>query len=94
MGVPASKCIIRAGKHYKVIFSDTKRSCQCIDHRIRKHDCKHIRLMLQTLKVPDKPQDWFSAAQKLVTNQAQKEHCAEPDVGNAATVQHKKRRTK
>lgn len=59
-----------AGKHYKVEFSDEKRKCACVDHRIRKHDCKHIRLMLQTLGVQDNPSDWYAAAKRLVQSQA------------------------
>jgi hypothetical protein len=82
-----------AGKHYKVVLSDSKRSCQCIDHRIRRHDCKHIRLMLQTLKIADKPQDWFSATQKLVKHQAQQVG-AQAEPRHAALATPKKRRKK
>jgi hypothetical protein len=41
-----------------------------VDHRVRKHDCKHIRLMLKTLRVEHKPEDWFVAVQQLVSAQA------------------------
>lgn len=61
---------VHAGKHYKVELTDKGRKCQCVDHRIRKHDCKHIRLMLKTLGVESKPEDWFVAAQQLVSAQA------------------------
>lgn len=30
-------------KHYLVTLSNKQHSCQCIDFRIRKHECKHIR---------------------------------------------------
>ena len=62
--------MLAAGKHYKVEFTNEKRKCQCIDHRIRKHDCKHIRLMLKTMGIEAHPQEWPAAAHALVTAQA------------------------
>jgi hypothetical protein len=60
-----------AGKHYKVELNDEKRKCQCVDHRIRRHDCKHIKLMLKMLGIEKKPQAWLRATQQLVKTQAQ-----------------------
>ncbi|MEW5311885.1 MAG: hypothetical protein WDW38_003564 [Sanguina aurantia] len=34
------------GSHYTVRLFDDRRSCECMDHRTRRHDCKHIRLIL------------------------------------------------
>lgn len=76
-------------------MTDEKRTCQCVDHRIRKHDCKHIRLMLQTLGIPNSPAEWYAAAQRLVTSQASGERAtADPgDTGPAASAGSKRART-
>ncbi len=37
--------------HYTVTLSDDRHACQCVDFRIRKHECKHIRCALE----PDVP---------------------------------------
>ena len=29
--------------HYNVTLSDVRQTCQCVDFRIRRHNCKHIR---------------------------------------------------
>ena len=39
------------GKHYVIFLSNERRRCQCPDHRIRQHDCKHIRLVLEQLGI-------------------------------------------
>ncbi len=39
------------GTHYTVRLSDARRVCNCMDCRIRKRDCKHIRLLLAKLLV-------------------------------------------
>ena len=31
------------GTPYTITLTDERRRCQCVDHRIRKRDCKHIR---------------------------------------------------
>lgn len=46
------------GNNYQVTLTDDKRKCQCMDHRIRRHDCKHIRLILANLNCVDAPQNW------------------------------------
>lgn len=35
--------------HYYVRLRDEKHVCDCIDHKSRRHDCKHIRLILTSL---------------------------------------------
>lgn len=82
---------LRAGKHYKVTMTDEKRTCQCVDHRIRKHDCKHIRLLLQTMGISDSPGEWFSAAQRLVTSQAANVAAAGPEAAGPAAPRSSKR---
>ncbi|GIL95975.1 hypothetical protein Vretimale_1896 [Volvox reticuliferus] len=47
------------GNHYTVRLSDGRRSCQCMDCRVRKRDCKHIRLTLEKLQISDKPAQWY-----------------------------------
>ncbi|KXZ46348.1 hypothetical protein GPECTOR_44g27 [Gonium pectorale] len=42
------------GNHYTVRLSDAKRSCQCMDCRVRKRDCKHIRLILGKLQAVER----------------------------------------
>eukprot|EP00892_Ulva_mutabilis_P006976 jgi/Ulvmu1/4650/UM002_0381.1 len=54
------------GKHYKIEFTGEKRSCQCPDHRIRKRDCKHIRLLLKSLCIENDPSSWKSATANLI----------------------------
>lgn len=48
------------GNHYVVSLSDGGvRKCQCMDHRVRKRDCKHIRLILGRLGIAaDSSDDW------------------------------------
>lgn len=45
-GVKGSK-----GNIYRVVFCDKGRSCACMDYRLRRRDCKHIRLVAQQLGV-------------------------------------------
>jgi hypothetical protein len=59
-----------AGSHYKVVLKDGKRTCACIDHRIRKHDCKHIRLLLKSLSIEEHPEKWRDATKRSVCKQA------------------------
>jgi len=46
------------GSHYNVELKDPAPTCQCVDYRIRKRICKHQKLVLLQLGIPDKPQDW------------------------------------
>ena len=47
------------GSHYNVELKDPAPSCQCVDYRIRKRICKHQKLVLLQLGIPDAPQDWY-----------------------------------
>lgn len=57
------------GNHYKIKFSDgeKKRSCTCLDHRFRRHDCKHIRLVLQQLGLDkdEEKEKWREAVMRM-----------------------------
>lgn len=57
------------GNKYEVLLSDEKRKCQCLDHRLRKRDCKHIKLVLKQLETSDDPDNWFDAVNKMVAKQ-------------------------
>ncbi|KAG2446873.1 hypothetical protein HYH02_008029 [Chlamydomonas schloesseri] len=46
------------GNTYQVVLSDAKRTCTCPDHRFRRHDCKHIKLVLAKLHIPRQPKRW------------------------------------
>lgn len=47
------------GSHYNVELKDPAPSCQCVDYRIRRRICKHQKLVLLQLGIPDQPQDWY-----------------------------------
>ncbi|KAK9812653.1 hypothetical protein WJX72_001341 [[Myrmecia] bisecta] len=51
------------GTHYKVTLSEeAKAACQCMDFRIRRRICKHQRLVLGQLGLPeDSPKGWRQA---------------------------------
>ncbi|KAK9801344.1 hypothetical protein WJX73_007385 [Symbiochloris irregularis] len=49
------------GKHYKVALQDEKQTCQCMDYRLRRHACKHIRLVLTQLGIVDAASEWHEA---------------------------------
>lgn len=46
------------GNHYVVRLNDQKNTCTCLDHRFRRHDCKHIRLIHEQMGIADAPQQW------------------------------------
>lgn len=46
------------GDPYMITLNDTKHKCTCLDHRFRRHNCKHICLVLSELGVLDAPEDW------------------------------------
>lgn len=50
------------GNHYMVTLSNAQHTCNCIDFKIRKRMCKHIRLVLSSLGVEDSPGDWKEVA--------------------------------
>ncbi|KAL0034814.1 hypothetical protein WJX77_008386 [Trebouxia sp. C0004] len=59
------------GSHYNVELKDPAPSCQCVDYRIRKRICKHQKLVLLQLGIPDKPQDWHKAVSAKLDELAQ-----------------------
>ncbi|PNW76622.1 hypothetical protein CHLRE_11g467743v5 [Chlamydomonas reinhardtii] len=56
------------GNTYTVTLSNGKPHCSCPDHRFRRHDCKHIKLVLAKLRIQRRPKDWFEAVQRLSTS--------------------------
>lgn len=50
------------GSKYHVVLADDKPSCQCMDFRIRRRECKHIKLVLQQLGISSSPADWHQAS--------------------------------
>ena len=58
------------GKNYEIVLTDDKRKCQCLDHRLRRRDCKHIKLVLRQLETADSPENWFEAVNKMISKQA------------------------
>ena len=58
------------GNHYTVIVSDAARKCQCMDCRIRKRDCKHIKLILNSLGIADSPTQWRQVRVRCLCEQA------------------------
>lgn len=59
------------GTHYEVELKDPAPSCQCVDFRIRRRMCKHQKLVLTQLGIPDKPQDWHQAVSAKFDEEAQ-----------------------
>ncbi|CAG9463679.1 unnamed protein product [Pedinophyceae sp. YPF-701] len=60
--------MVMARNHYKITLSDDGRKCECMDHRIRKRDCKHIHLTLRTLGLTPETDfaDWRGAVDKFI----------------------------
>lgn len=53
--------------YYKVELRTDKQSCECMDHRLRRHACKHISLVLTQLGIVNEPATWHKAVKdKLV----------------------------
>lgn len=52
------------GNPYIVTLTDSARKCQCLDHRMRKHDCKHIRLVLNSIGAAEAPKEWRAALER------------------------------
>ncbi|GAB4817013.1 hypothetical protein N2152v2_004059 [Parachlorella kessleri] len=51
------------GSHYTVTLADDKQTCQCMDYRFRRHQCKHICLALSHLGILDDPSGWHQAVE-------------------------------
>mmetsp|Transcript_46151 Transcript_46151/g.108901 ORF Transcript_46151/g.108901 Transcript_46151/m.108901 type:complete len:96 (-) Transcript_46151:163-450(-) len=46
-------------------------TCQCMDFRLRKHECKHITLLKKTLSVEKDNANWQEAAARYVREGAE-----------------------
>ena len=51
------------GDPYTITLSDEKHKCTCLDHRFRRHNCKHILLVLSLLGTLEDPSNWRSAVE-------------------------------
>jgi len=51
------------GDPYTITLADDKHKCTCLDHRFRRHNCKHICLVLSQLGVLDDPSKWHSGVE-------------------------------
>ena len=60
------------GDPYVIKLNDIKRTCTCLDHRFRRHDCKHILLVLSQLEILEEPEKWHSAVGKHLGEIARK----------------------
>lgn len=63
----ASFQVLGSGKNrlYTVTLNDEKHSCQCMDYRFRRHNCKHICLVLNRLGILEQPQAaWRQAVER------------------------------
>ncbi|KAL4445856.1 hypothetical protein ABPG77_009055 [Micractinium sp. CCAP 211/92] len=49
------------GNHYTITLKDDKHTCACLDYHFRRHNCKHIMLVLSQLGIEEQPQEWRSA---------------------------------
>eukprot|EP00877_Chromochloris_zofingiensis_P010513 jgi/Chrzof1/5715/Cz16g12240.t1 len=57
------------GNHYVLRMDGSKRSCTCMDYRFRRHDCKHIKLILQQLKLQSSSDgDWRQAIEQQLND--------------------------
>ena len=43
------------GSHYTVTLKDEKHTCTCLDHRFRRHNCKHILAVCDGLGILQDP---------------------------------------
>jgi hypothetical protein len=52
------------GDPYTVTLADDKHRCTCLDHRFRRHNCKHICLCLSQIGALEDPGTWREAVEK------------------------------
>ena len=52
------------GDPYTVTLADEKHKCTCLDHRFRRHNCKHICLVLSQVEALEDPSTWHSAVER------------------------------
>jgi hypothetical protein len=51
------------GTPYTVTLADEKHKCTCLDHRFRRHNCKHICLCLDQVGALEDPSTWKGAVE-------------------------------
>jgi hypothetical protein len=51
------------GDPYTVTLADEKHRCTCLDYRFRRHNCKHICLVLSQVGALDAPATWHAAVE-------------------------------
>lgn len=61
------------GDPYSIKLSNSKNTCTCLDHRFRRHDCKHILLVLSQLGILDEPSLWYKAVEAHLGELVKKE---------------------
>jgi len=66
----AAKFIVLGSKGdpYTVTLADEKHKCTCLDHRFRRHNCKHITLVLSEIGALEDPDAWKSAVERSLDN--------------------------
>ncbi|PSC67876.1 ring finger domain-containing [Micractinium conductrix] len=66
LGQEAAKFMVLGSKNnaYTISLNDTKHTCQCLDYRFRRHNCKHILLVLSQLGVEECPGEWRAAVEQ------------------------------
>ncbi len=76
------------GDPYTVALQDGKHTCTCLDHRFRRHNCKHILLVLRQLGKLDAPADWRAGVEarlgELAAGPAPAAHPTAPPPRDAA----------
>jgi len=62
----AAKFIVLGSKGdpYTVTLADEKHKCTCLDHRFRRHNCKHICLCLSQIGALENPTTWKGAVER------------------------------
>lgn len=54
------------GDPYTVTLADEKHKCTCLDHRFRRHNCKHICLVLSQVGALEDPSTWRGAVESKI----------------------------
>ncbi|PNW76621.1 hypothetical protein CHLRE_11g467742v5 [Chlamydomonas reinhardtii] len=61
----ASFTVCGSSSEYTVTLSDAGCSCSCPDHHFRRHDCKHIKVILAKLHIVEEPEKWAEAVTRV-----------------------------
>ena len=62
-------CIGSTGNHYVVTLQSDQelQGCQCVDHRVRKRNCKHIHMIWKSLGLgPEQWREWREGVDRAV----------------------------